>query len=617
MLRVIRTVFLAILCHVAVASAEDAPKPAPAASVAELDQRLAELFRTHKVPGASVALIENDVVVLGKGYGVADVERQTPVTADTVFRAGSISKSIVGIAVMMLVEEGKLDLDAKLADLAPEIRVWNPWEPTHPVRVAHLMEHTTGFDDLRFRQYLIDGSGMDLAQAIEAYGPYESRWPPGTLVAYCNTAPVIAGYLVEKASGMRWADFTRSRIFEPLGMRSAHWDRDPSIIDRLARSYRTDGVTVEPYVDIPGKPAGALNVTALDLARLARMFIGRGTVDGVTLLRPESVARIEAPRTSLASRSGLAVGYGLGNMLVAREKGLFHGHDGGIDGFLATYQYEPERKAGYVVMINAPQGEALEVADAITSYLQRDWPVPSLPEYRHESAELAALTGLYQSAAPRQQMFAPLERLADWSPVRFDDGTFVINGIERRGVAPRVFRRFDRAAPGTVFVEAEQGPMMLSATSANRRVPWFEVAAKATWGVLYALVLLVSVPYLLVWGIGWMRGSLRGRGGVAVRLLPALAVFAIAAFAGTLLYALGAAPDTLQRLGTPSPTARFLQWSSASIPLLGILAVLAGMRAPQQTPRFVRGLALLAGMLAFIAGAYLWPDGWVGLKTWA
>lgn len=609
-----RSLLLALPLLACAAQAEDEPKQAPAASLAELDQRLADVFRTENVPGATVAIIEDDAVVFTKAYGLADVARQAPATPETVFRAGSISKSIVGIAVMMLVEEGKLDLDAKLAELAPEIRFRNAWEASDPVRVAHLMEHTTGFDDLRFSQYLIDGAGMSLREAIEVYGPYESRWRPGTWVAYCNTGPVIAGYLVEKASGLSWAEFTRTRIFEPLGMESAHWDRAPSIIDRLARSYQTDGVTPEPYVDIPGKPAGALNVTAGDLAKLARLFIGRGTVDGVTLLRPESVARIETPRTSLASRNGLDVGYGLGNMMVAREKGRFHGHDGGIDGFLSTYLYEPERRAGYVVMINAPQGNALKAAEAISDYLQRDWSAPELPEYRHEAGELRALTGLFQSMAPRQQMFAPLERIADWSPVSYDDGQFSINGSERKGVAPRVFRRADRAAPNVLFHDG--GGMMLTPTAANRRVPMLETAAKATWGVLYALVLAISVVYLWVWLVGWARGRLNGRGGVMVRLLPALAVFSIAAFAGTLLYVLSASPNTLQLLGTPSAVARFLQYSSASIPVFGILAVLAGMRAPHETPRLVRALAQLAGLLAFIAGAWLWPEGWVGLKTW-
>jgi CubicO group peptidase (beta-lactamase class C family) len=610
------TALLLIALTLSIASAQDEPKPAPAATIEELDQRLAELFVKHKVPGATVAVIEDDAVVLAKAYGLAEVERQVPATPDTVFRAGSISKSLVGIAVMMLVEEGKLDLEAKLADLAPEIRFRNAWESTDPVRVAHLMEHTTGFDDLRFSQYLIDGSGMSLRQAIDLYGPYESRWRPGTWFAYCNAAPVIAGYLVEKASGLSWAEFTRTRIFEPLGMRSAHWDRAPAIINRLARSYQPDGVTPEPYVDIPGKPAGALNVTAGDLAKLARMLIGRGTVDGVTLLRPESVDRIETPHTTLASRNGLTVGYGLGNVLVARAKAAFHGHDGGIDGFLSTYLYQPEHRAGYVVMINSPQGEALAAGDAISDYLQRDWPATAQPEYPHEAGELEALTGLYQSVAPRQQMLAPLERLADWSPVKFSEGRFNINGTERKGVAPRVFRRAERIAPNVLFMDGDDGQMMLTPTGANRRVPLLETVLKATWGVLYALVLLTTLVYLPVWAVGWFRGRLRERGGVMVRLLPALAAFSIAAFAGTLLYALAGSPNTLQLLGTPSATARFLQYSSASIPVFGILAVLAGMRAPQITPGWVRVLAQLAGMLAFIAGAWLWPEGWVGLQTW-
>jgi CubicO group peptidase (beta-lactamase class C family) len=165
------TALLLIALTLSIASAQDEPEPAPAATIEELDQHLAELFLKPEVPGATMAVIEDDAIVLAKAYGLADVERQVPATPDTVFRAGSISKSIVGIAVMMLVDEGKLDLDARLADLAPEIRFRNNWESTDPVRVAHLMEHTTGFDDLRFSQYLIDGSGMSLRQAIDLYGP--------------------------------------------------------------------------------------------------------------------------------------------------------------------------------------------------------------------------------------------------------------------------------------------------------------------------------------------------------------------------------------------------------------------------------------------------------------
>ena len=138
----------------------DEPKTPPAKSLEELDQRLGKIFVDAQVPGASVAVVENGKVVMTKAYGLADVAARTPATPDTVFRAGSISKSMVGVAVMMLVEEGKLDLNAKLSDLAPEIHFANPWEATDPVRLVHLLEHTTGFNDIGFRHYPLQGENV-------------------------------------------------------------------------------------------------------------------------------------------------------------------------------------------------------------------------------------------------------------------------------------------------------------------------------------------------------------------------------------------------------------------------------------------------------------------------
>jgi CubicO group peptidase (beta-lactamase class C family) len=598
-----------------VCAAAQIPASAPATDLAALDKSLGEAFEKAKVPGASVAVIEHGEVALVRAYGLADVAANKPATPESVFRAGSISKSIVGIAVMMLVEEGRLDLDARLSDLAPELKFDNPWEATDPVRLVHLMEHTSGFDDIGFHHYLLDGTRMPLLQAIEKYGPYRSRWKPGSYASYCNSGPVIAGYIVEKASGMSWADFTRTRIFEPLGMKSAYWDRDPAIADRIAKSYRSDGKTEEPYMDIPGKPAGALNVEARDLAKLALMMIGRGSYNGVTLLTPESVARIETPHTTLASRLGLAPGYGLGNMALPRAKGIFHGHDGGIDGFLSTYAYEADNAAGLVIMINAPQGEALQAAETIFTYLQRDWPEVAPVEIKTEVAELEALTGIYQSMTPRQQQLTPLEALANWTRVKVENGALVLNGSARRQVAPRIFQKPDRIAPNLVFNDAPEGMQMLTAMSAERRVPISEIIAKATWGGFYVLATLFSLIYALVWLTAALRGKLRDRGGVAVRALPAMALFSMAAFAIVLLSALSSS-DALNDLGTASVTAWTLYALSITIPVFGAAATLIALRSPQNTPRGVRALALLAGLLAIAASVWLWPYGWIGLKTW-
>jgi CubicO group peptidase (beta-lactamase class C family) len=610
---------LALLLAVAAgagARAADEKQPPPK-TLQELDRKLADTFAKLKIPGASIAIIENNQVVMTKGYGVSDVAARKAVTPDTVFRAGSISKNMVGIAVMMLVEEGKLDLNAKLADLAPEIKFTNPWEATDPVRLAHLMEHTTGFDDIRFSQYLLDGKNMPLAKAIELYGPYVSRWKPGTYVAYSNAPPVIAGYIVEKYSGQSWADFTRTRIFEPLGMTSAHWDRAPAIEANLSKSYRSNGISEEPYVDIPGKPAGSLNVTPTDLAKFALMMIGRGTVNGVTLLKPESVDRIETPKTSLAVRQGLTLGYGLGNYALAREKSVFHGHDGGIDGFAATYAYEAAHGAGYVAMINQANGEALQAMEVITGYLERDWPKPEVARVEQPPEALAKLAGFYQQAAPRVQMLAPLELLFDWMNIKVEHNKMTIDDVERIPVGPMIFQRADRSAPSAVFVNGPAGAQMLTGTGARRQVPQVELLAKAAFGLAYGAALATSAFFFFIWVIGWLTGRLSKRGGVLVRALPALAIFSVPLFG--IMIAMALADESwaaLTVLGTPSLTAQTIYALSLSIPLLGVLSLATSLAARFETPFFVRALAFVNGALALSVAVYLWHYGWIGLKTW-
>ncbi|MBI1211107.1 MAG: serine hydrolase [Alphaproteobacteria bacterium] len=597
------------------AFADEAKTPAPR-SIAELDQRIGKSFQDSHIPDASVVLIEDGKVVVSKGYGLADVAAKVPVTTDTVFRAGSISKSIVGIAVMMLVEEGKIDLNAKLADVAPEIKFVNPWEATDPVRVVNLLEHTTGFDDIGFHHYLLAGD-VPLLQAVQLYGPYRSRWKPGTYASYSNAPPVMAGYLVEKASGMSWAEFTRTRIFEPLGMTSAHWTLTPDIAGRISKSYSgTDASFEEPYVDIVGKPAGSLDITPIDLAKLALFLINRGSVNGRQLLKPESVAQIETTTTTIAARNGLTAGYGLGNYATATKKAVYRGHNGGIDGFAASYIYNAEHKAGAVMMINSGQSGAQKAMDEITAYLERDWPKPAVVEVKPEPGELEALAGYYQSITPRQAILAPLEHILSWTPVEVKNGALWINGTQRHEVGRRLFEKPDVAGPNVVFADGPEGPQLLTMLEADRRVPMYEMAVKGVGAALYVALLAFSLLYAVAWIVGLLRGRLAERGGVLVRLLPTLALVAPAALLGLLVMVLSDnTSGSITTLGTPSIMAQSLMYLSYSIPVLGGLALLSALIATN-APRWVRGFAILSAVLAFGVTAFLWPYGWIGLQTW-
>src|SRR5262249_23267718 len=151
-----------VLAGFAVAADQPVPK-----TIEELDKRLAERFAKDGIPGAAVAVVENGQIVFAKGYGVADKAKNTPVTPDTIFRAASISKSFTGIAVMTAVQDGKLALDGRVKDLAPEVKFVNPWEDTDPLRLVHLVEHTTGWPDISLRVLTTDGKGWSLLRGVQ------------------------------------------------------------------------------------------------------------------------------------------------------------------------------------------------------------------------------------------------------------------------------------------------------------------------------------------------------------------------------------------------------------------------------------------------------------------
>src|SRR6185295_14171732 len=284
----------------------------------------------------SFAIVENGRIVLAKGYGLADVAARRAATADTVFRAGSISKSLTGIAVMTLVERGKLSLDGCLADLAPEVRFRNPWESTDPVRLVHLLEHSTGWPDISLRVLVAEGKGWPLLKGVQATSPeFVSRWKPGLYSVYNNAGPAVAGRIIENVSGQTFDAYVREQVLRPMGIASGDFELPPELAAGLARSYGADG-TATPYQTIILGPAGSLAVSARELAQLVLLFLGRGTVDGRQILTPRSVERIERGESTLAGRAGLRTGYGLGNAPLFDEGVTFRGHNGGIDSFTSV-----------------------------------------------------------------------------------------------------------------------------------------------------------------------------------------------------------------------------------------------------------------------------------------
>jgi len=583
-------------------------------SLAGLDAAVAEVLASARIPGAALIVIENERVVFSRNYGVVDLSTRAPVVDETVFRAGSISKSFTAIGVMTLVEEGRLSLDAEVATFLPDLSIRNRWRESDPVRLLHLLEHTAGLNDIGFRHYLIEGRDVPLSEAVNLYGPYKSRWRPGTRTSYSNAGPIIAGRVIETVSGERFHDFMGRRLTTPLGMTSASWTRTPEIAGRMSRSYRAGDLTEERFMDIPGRPSGSLNVTAGDLARLPLLMLGRGTLDGVTYFTSATAQRIETPLGNDAARAGLRYGYALGNVADTRGQTVFFGHDGSIDGFVATYAYAPQIGAGYVLMANSAADEVLDAARLVRRYLERDVAAPTVVARPISERDRRAWTGQYQIMTPRQHLLAAVVGLTQWEGASFEADAMRFKGKRWSHVGNGLFQAEGDAAPSLAIIESNADVRIQSGVGAHRCVPDLEMYAKLASVVLFVVGLASALAYACVWVPSAFMGRLQSRGGVALRAWPLVAILLSAASALAPLALLQT--DDLLILGRPSVAGWSAFAVSLAAPLVAAFALVLASVPRSDANRVSRFFAYVSGSAATGACLYLLAHGWIGMRIW-
>jgi CubicO group peptidase (beta-lactamase class C family) len=297
----------ALLAAVSLAVSAQAPDKDPwPKTVEEFRSAVQAVLTETGVPGAGLALVRMSGVEWAGGVGLADRERKTAVTADTHFRAGSISKSFIASAIVQLYLDDEIDLDTPVSELAPEIAIDNAWDPVHPVRVIHLLQHTAGFDDMHFNEIynLTDPADMPLVDVLKI-NPRSRvvRWQPGTRMAYSNPGYAVAGYLIEKVTGEKYEDRVAERIFKPAGMPTSSFilTKDDEAI--LAKGYRDSTGPPVPYSQIYLRPAGNLHTSALELGHWVHLLLNWGETENDLVIDPEYLSNMEHPRTTTAVAS--------------------------------------------------------------------------------------------------------------------------------------------------------------------------------------------------------------------------------------------------------------------------------------------------------------------------
>lgn len=420
------------------------------------------------MPAFGFTLVDSEKTVFADARGVSDLSSGRPADANTVFRIGSITKAFTALAVLFAINEGLLDLDTPLVDLVGRDFYTNPWAPSHPVRLVHVLEQTAGFADLSTEEmYHSDPTPLPLEEALRLK-PQNRRvlWIPGTYYSYTNAGAGLAAYALEQHTGTTYEAFVADRIFAPLGMHTASLVLDEKTQERLASGYDSDAETPIAYWHMLLRAFGAINATPRDMAAFVKLLINRGTYQGQQLLPAHLIERMESPQTTLAARSGLRFGYGLGIYTWYRDGMLFHGHGGDGDGYLAHFGYNRKSARGYFVVINAFTHRPLrEMRSAIERFIGRDpQPVKAAPPRGDDY--MRPVHGTYERATCR---FQPSQERME---IVLDDGRLYTQErnkprFELIRINEHHFRRAGEPAATIAIVEIDDGEMVYQGEREN------------------------------------------------------------------------------------------------------------------------------------------------------
>ncbi|MBN1190219.1 MAG: serine hydrolase [Dehalococcoidales bacterium] len=331
----------------------------PAVEAGTLKQRLDLLVKQMEqkreilhIPGMALAVVRDSEVVLARGFGVRDLENNTPVTPETVFPVGSVTKSFTSTLVGMMVDEGKMSWDDPVSRFLPyfQLKIQTS-DPQEKLTLVDVLSHRSGFPRMGI---LTASSKVPIeevlrdASAAEPYAPFRERF------YYSNEVYMSAGVAAAEAAGAGWAALLKQRILDPLEMNDttasyAEVLENPD----LSRGYLWDE-DIDQYVLKPLRnvdniaPAGAINSTILDMARWLQFQLGGGRYQEKRLISQDSLDRTH--RSFIQMVPG--IDYGLGWMVRSWKDKTIVEHGGNVDGFSAQMAMVPEYGVGFVLLTN-------------------------------------------------------------------------------------------------------------------------------------------------------------------------------------------------------------------------------------------------------------------------
>jgi CubicO group peptidase (beta-lactamase class C family) len=507
-----------------VAADSAAPELTSADVSAWLDGLVPYAMNTGDIAGGVIVVVKDGQVLAQKGYGYADVAAKKPVDPErTMFRAGSVAKLVVHTAVMQLVEQGKLDLDA---DIQQYLDFPVPDAAAHgkPVTLHNLMTHTGGFEELVRGLMASDPKVfIPLETYVKATKP--SRiFPPGEVPSYCNYCVTLEGYILQRVSGEDFDDYLDKHIFAPLGMTSSTF-RQPlpsQFAEQISTGYRTASQPPQYFELVGPAPAGSLSTTGADMARfmIAQMQAYSGTQ--TPLLGHETAQRMQ---TTMFRAVPPSLGMSIGFFERDRNGHRVREHGGDTQFFHSKLAMFMDDDVGIFLSFNSTgkEGAAGPLREAIfAQFADRYFPAPlaELPPAKHAEVSARVVTGRYSASRRAETTFFKLFSLLGQSSIAPDEkGVLTVPGLTELNGKPKQWHEVEpwvwreSHGPEQVAVKVEGDVKMLSADEVGGilvllPVPWQQSGAWILPVVGIATAILALT--ILAWPIAAWRRRKRG-----------------------------------------------------------------------------------------------------------
>lgn len=587
-----------------------------------LQHTLDKVRHESGVQGIAVSILDGNTPPLIMTSGFADLEKKTPIDKYTQFRFGSVAKVLVAMSIMKLVEEGKLSLDSKVLDLAPEIAFTNPYKLDHPLRVEHLLNHTTGWDGMRFAEQVTQSyTPVSTKQALEIYPASRvSRWPPGSRFAYNNTGPLLAAYIVEKLSGISFEAFVKKQFFSPLTMSNSDYFYTDHYRKHQAVLYL--GKHALPYQHINNRAAGGLNSNIEEMGKLVQFLMTQGIGPTHGLLSAESFSAMQTPRGSLPSQAGVEMMYAQGVNVFHANGQILYGHEGSVRGGSALIVYGPQLQKGYVIAVNG-EGPAIQpihqiLSNAITQHAAGD----QATQAQHFSGPQQALSGFYRIINPGAELVSAFSTLMPWKIHVASDTANIrpLIGAKPRKLGATDSRKFSHWATGkTILVESEDpvvGSVVHYGPMTFQRISPFSAYLPFVVLVGWLLIILAAVLFACIWIPRKMLGKIQSNNSLKLRVWPLVTTVPLIFTLVLVLYGKGH-PNVTELVGRMSVLSLTLFISSLLFLVANFWSLIVWSQMKRRAiNQFVYWHSTLFILFNFLIFMYLLKHGLIGVRLW-